>query len=77
MIEEDVDGAEGVYLVRSVMGQIGGDSSNYYVIGRVVGDKVLKTSWLTPELIQEENFEDTLDNCFEEAIIYQHEKETD
>tara|TARA_Y100000296_G_scaffold77032_1_gene98209 strand:+ start:54 stop:485 length:432 start_codon:yes stop_codon:yes gene_type:complete len=77
VIEEDVDGAEGVYLVRSVMGQIGGDSSNYYVIGRVVGDKVLKTSWLTPELIQEENFEDTLDNCFEEAIIYQHEKETD
>jgi len=77
IIEVDTNGVEGVYLVRSVMGQIGGDSKNYYTIGCVIDGKVRKSMWLTPELIEEENIEDTLDNCFEEAIIYHYEKETD
>jgi hypothetical protein len=64
--------SEGVYLVRSVMGQIGGDTRHYYTIGRVDGGTVHKTRWLTPELVEEEKDQDPLDKCFAEAIIYNH-----
>ena len=70
-------GSEGVYLVRSVMGQIGGDTRHYYTLGLVDGDVVHKTKWLTPELIEEEKDQDPLDKCFSEAIIYNHAKESD
>ena len=70
-------GSEGVYLIRSVMGQIGGDTRHYYTLGLVDGEVVHKTKWLTPELVEEEKDQDPLDKCFAEAIIYNHAKESD
>lgn len=72
----NVSDADAVYLVRSLMGQIGGETKNYYTIGKLVDGVVLKSRWLTPELIVEEKIEDSLDNCFEEAIIYNHARKT-
>jgi hypothetical protein len=72
VVETDTRETEGVYLIRSLMGLIGGSTKNYYTIGIVDGDLVHKTQWLTPELIEEEKVEDPLDKCFEEAIIYNH-----
>ena len=68
----DTKDCEGVYLVRSIKGQIGGDTQHYYTVGTVLGSTVKKGMWITPDLIEEENFEDSIDNCFEEAIIYNH-----
>ena len=66
----DVEDAEAVYLVRSVMGQMGGESRQYYTTGRLEGGKMHKKMWLTPELIVEKELTDEIDECFEEAIIY-------
>ncbi len=66
----DIEGAEAVYLVRSVMGQMGGESKQYYTTGRLEGGKMHKQMWLTPELIVEKELIDEIDECFEEAIIY-------
>ena len=70
----DVSDADGVYLVRSLMGQMGGDTKYYYTTGRVVGDTVYKSMWLTPEIIEERKTEENIEDCFEEAIIYNHGK---
>ena len=72
----NVSDADAVYLVRSLMGQIGGETKNYYTVGRLVDGVMLKSRWLTPELVEEEKIEDTLDNCFEEAIIYSHARKS-
>lgn len=62
--------ADGTYVIRSVKGQMGGTSRDCYTIGIIYGEEVRKTMWLTPELIEDSSFIDTVDNCFEEAIIY-------
>lgn len=76
IVHIDTKKADGVYLVRSIKGQIGGNSQHYYTVGIVDGDTVRKGMWLTPELLEEENFEDPLDKCFKEAIIYNHARST-
>jgi hypothetical protein len=69
-IEIDTKNSEAVYIVRSAKGEFGGSTKNCYTVGTVNGDKVNKTMWITPELIEECSYIDDLDNCFEEAIIY-------
>lgn len=62
--------ADAVYVIRSVKGQMGGTSRDCHTIGIVYGNDVKKTMWLTPELIEDSSYVDTLENCFEEALIY-------
>lgn len=62
--------ADGVYVIRSVKGQMGGTSRDCHTIGIVYGNEVKKTMWLTPELLEDSSYVDTLENCFEEALIY-------
>lgn len=69
-VDVDVSDCDGVYLIRSVMGQIGGDTRNYYTFGRIFGDKVKKQMWLVPELIVDKEFEESINDCFAETIIY-------
>lgn len=66
----DVDNAEAIYFVRSVMGQVGQKSKEYFTVGTLRGDIVYKKMWLKPELIVEKEYEDTIESCFEEAMIY-------
>jgi len=70
LVSTDTKNADGVYIIRSVKGQMGGASRDCYTIGIVNGKKVNKTMWLTPELIEDNSYEDDIDNCFEEALIY-------
>jgi len=74
VIEVETKDCDGVYLVRSILGEVGGGVKNYYTIGALKDDIVYKGRWLTPELIEEEKVEEGLDNCFEEAIIYRYDK---
>jgi hypothetical protein len=70
LVKIDLDGAEGLYFVPSVMGQIGKSSKNYLTVGVLKNDLVHKDMWLVPELIVEKSMTDPLSRCFEEAIIY-------
>jgi len=56
------------------MGQMGSDSKNYFTSGKVSKGKVYKKMWLIPELIVEKEFEDDVEDCFSEAIIYDKKK---
>lgn len=75
VVDIEIGGVDAIYLIRSVKGLLGGDSKNYLTVGKVQSNNVKKDMWLIPELIIEETFEETIDNCFEEAIIYQYGKE--
>lgn len=65
----DTEDTDGVYLVRSIIGQMGEQSKQAITIGKVYGDIVKKTILVTPELIEEFSDEDTVEECFEEALI--------
>ena len=73
-VKIDMSDAEGVYLIRSILGQMGGDSKHYYTVGIIKGDVVHKKMWIIPELIEEKSYEDDIDSCFEEGIIYNDQK---
>lgn len=70
-LEKDL---EGLYLIRSAMGKIGQVSKNYITIGTIKDDIVHKRMFVTPELIVENKYEDKIENCFKEAILYDQTK---
>lgn len=70
----DVEDAEAVYLIRSVMGQMGGETRQYYTTGVLKDGIVHKKMWLVPELIVEKELQDEIEECFEEALIYDQTK---
>ena len=65
---------EGVYLIRSLLGEMGGSTKQYYTTGVLKDGKIEKRMWLIPELIVERKTSDDIDECFEEAIIYHGQK---
>lgn len=71
----DLDNIDGIYLIRSLKGVIGQErNTHYYTVGKVIGDKVEKQMWITPELVVEKEYEDKVEECFQEAIIYDQKK---
>ena len=69
-IKIDVTDIDGIYFIRSVLGQMGGDTKNYYTVGTIKSGVVQKKMWLIPELVEEKSYEDDIESCFEEGIIY-------
>lgn len=74
LVKTDTSNKDGVYLIRSVKGQMGGSSRDCFTIGIIDGEKVKKTMWLTPELVEDSSYEDDISNCFEEAIVLNNAK---
>jgi hypothetical protein len=70
-----MDGVDGVYLVRSLIGRMGENSKQAITIGKVYGSTVKKTMWVTPELVADISDEDPIASCFLEALIL-YDKET-
>lgn len=66
----DVTDADAVYVIRSVLGALGQDTKHYFTVGILKDGKMRKSMYVVPELIKEQEYEDTLDNCFDEALIY-------
>lgn len=66
----DTSSWEAVYLIRSAMGSIGGSTRDYLIVGKISGQDVEKTMWLLPALIVETIYQDTIDSCFLEAVIF-------
>ena len=69
-VDIDLTDAEGIYLIRSLMGQLGGNTRDYLTTGILKGDKVYKKMWIVPELIVDKEMTDSVKDCFEEALIY-------
>lgn len=67
---------EALYFVRSVMGVLNGPTTEYFTIGQLRNGKMHKEMWLVPELIMDRETVETIDECFEEAILYNEEKKT-
>tara|TARA_Y100001938_G_scaffold146348_1_gene225032 strand:- start:348 stop:776 length:429 start_codon:yes stop_codon:yes gene_type:complete len=70
----DIENAEAIYFIRSIMGQMGGDSKHYYTVGVLRDNVVSKKMYIIPELIEEKSYEDDIDSCFPEGIIYNVQK---
>ena len=73
-VKIDVSDIDGIYFIRSILGQMGGDSKHYYTVGTIKGDTVYKKMWIIPELVEEKSYEDDIDSCFDEGIIYNEQK---
>ena len=70
-VSTDVDGASAVYVVKSVKGELHGETLQCYTIGLLKDDgKMHKTMWITPALVEDIISVDDLEECFEEAIVY-------
>lgn len=69
-VKIDLTDAEGLYIVRCVMGQFGSKTSQYIITGILKKDIVYKEWWLVPELVANKHTEDPVKDCFEEALIY-------
>jgi hypothetical protein len=74
-VEVDTSDCEGVYLIRSLIGVMGENSKQTITIGKLHDGVVKKTIWVTPELVAELTSEDNVENCFQEALILNYEKE--
>lgn len=73
-IEIDVSDSDGVYLTRSIFASFGQSERQTYTVGKIFKSKVEKSIWIIPELIKQLEEEDRIDQCFEEAIIYNYAK---
>jgi len=74
----DLKDSLGVYLVRSAMGEMGGDTTNFITFGVLERDGLVhKQMWMVPELLKDKEYSDPMTDCFEEAIIYNEKKKAD
>lgn len=73
-IEVDTAGSDGVYLVRSILGSMGQNVKHTFTIGKLSNNEVEKSIWIVPELIKEIEEKDKIENCFEQAFIYNYAK---
>ncbi len=75
VVSLDTKDAEGVYVVRTAKGKMGGETKHCYSIGTVNNGVVKRTLWSTPELVEDLTFEDKVEDCIPDAlIIYDKEK---
>lgn len=73
-LKQNTADAEGVYLVKSVKGQMGGNTIYCVVIGLLENGTVKKQAYCTPELVKIYDAEDKIEDCFEEMLIYNDQK---
>jgi hypothetical protein len=69
IVSVDTSDCDGVYYVRSVLGRFGEESIDTTTIGKIYGADVKKTVWINKGLVQRDTYEDSLQDCFEEACV--------
>jgi len=75
-LEIDASDCQGVYIIRSILGVIGENSRESITIGKLRDNIVYKTLFVTPELVEQIKTEDKIEDCFIEAIAFNHVAET-
>ncbi len=73
-IEVDTEDTDGVYLITSVIGTMGEKTKQTITIGKLYGTTIYKTMWVVPELLEELKMQDTIEDSFEEVLIYDYQK---
>lgn len=61
--------SQGFYIIRSMIGVIGGDSIPTITFGEIKDNIVYKTSYSTPDLSIKDQWNDEAENCFPEAMV--------
>lgn len=74
VVKFDVEGGDGVYIVKSVKGSLGSGTVDCIVLGKIDGDKVYKKAFKSPELVEMYSDTDTVSDCFLEALIYNEKR---
>ena len=75
-VPTDVSGGEAAYLTKSAVGRLGADRSRDCItVGKLIDGEVHKVMWMAPELIEELNTVDKLEDCIQEALIYHGKRE--
>ena len=75
VVKFDIEGGDGVYIVKSVKGSIGAETVDCIVLGKIDGDKVYKKAYKSPELVEMYSDTDCVDDCFLEALIYNEKRQ--
>jgi hypothetical protein len=70
VVEKSFFDCDGVYLIRSVLGRPSEDTIQTMTIGTVIDGIVHKDVFVVPSLVLRDNYKDSLEECFEEAIIW-------
>jgi hypothetical protein len=73
-VEVDTKDTKAVYLIQSLLGSLGKETKKTITIGKLESEKMKKTIWMIPELVEYLTESDNLDKCFEQAIIYNYGK---
>jgi len=69
-VELNIQDADGIYLMKSVIGNMGGESYDCLTFGRVEGVVMKKQMWSIPDLLLNKSITDSVSECFQEAIVY-------
>ena len=75
-IKHDIEGAEAVYVVKSMRASMADENMYCIVLGKLVDGKVHKVAYKTPELIELYNDIDPVEECFEEGLIFNETEKT-
>ena len=75
-VTENTSDWSGIYLVRSIKADFGLKPKHCYTVGKVIDDKIEKSTWIVPELTLAFNSVDTIAESFEKAIINNEKKQT-
>lgn len=75
IVSIDTKNSNGVYLVKSILGSLNSKSIDTITSGILKNNIVRKTIWTTPELVEYLSEDDSVDNCFEKALIYNYGQE--
>lgn len=70
VVQFDIEGGDGVYIVKSIKGSLGSETIDCIVLGKIDGDKVYKKAFKSPELVEMYSDTDNVSDCFLEALIY-------
>ena len=73
-VKQNTEDCEAVYIVKSVRGQMGGNTVYCVVLGTLRDGTVSKKAYCTPELLEIYSAEDKVEDCFEEMLIYNEQK---
>lgn len=69
VVTKDTKGFEGVYVVRTAKGKMGGETKHCYSIGTLKNGLIKRTLWSTPELVEDMTFEDSVEDCIRDALV--------
>lgn len=75
VVKFDIEGGDGVYIVKSLKSSLGSETVDCIVLGKIDGDKVYKTAFKSPELVEMYSDTDCVKDCFLEALIYNEKRQ--